>query len=361
MIEKNKYYIIDITKLFLLLGVVSIHCDVLASESCIIHAFGSEVVVLLSSTLTKICVPAFFILSGFLFFQNQDKFNLQIYKSKLHRRIYTLLIPYILWNIISLILHIIKIKYLGFPDHGLFENGNIQWLKVFEGFYDYTDGYPFAFAFWFIRNLIVFVILSPLVYLIGCKKLSIGIVFIIACCLINTTLWGFSFFVIGGIIARYFKNFIFKIPFWPAFACGFIWFGIAMINVRWQFEYLASTILIIESIFALIFITSFIRMGRMWPGKSLISKIAPATFFIYSFHQLYCSVVRNFYIKVFGLDTSIGIVLSYFLSFITLVGFSYIVWLVLKSTCPSILNVLCGNRGNYTLNDEAIDIDKSNL
>lgn len=358
MIEKKEYFIIDIAKLFLLLGVVSIHCNVLISEPVISPSVGSDVILFLTSALTKICVPAFFILSGFLFFQNQNKFCLQIYKDKLHRRFYTLFIPYILWNIISLLLLILKIKYLGFPNHSLFVNGEINWIKVFEGFYNYVDGFPFAFAFWFIRNLIVFIILSPLVYLIGCKKLLIGIFFIIVCCLMNTTLWGFSFFVIGGVIARYFKKEIFKVPLGPSLVCGIIWLGISIINVRIQFDYLTSTTLIIESICALIFIISFIRFYINRSKDSIILKIVPAMFFIYSFHQLYCTVVRKFYVTIFGLNTSIGIIMSYLCSFITLVGFSYVVWIILKRICPFILNVLCGNRGNISSKDDSVKNNK---
>ena len=318
-------------------------------------SFGRDVVTLLSSTLTRICVPAFFILSGFLFFQNQNKLSLQTYKNKLHRRFYTLLIPYVLWNIISLILEILKIRYLGFPNHGLFENGGINWIKVIEGFFNYVDGYPFAFAFWFIRNLMGFVILSPVVYFIGCKKLSIGIIFIMACCVMDTILWGFTFFVIGGILARYFYNFMFRVHFLPSLACGIVWFGIAILNVNIQYDYLSSTILIIESISALVFIISLLGIYKKKLKDSLILKIAPAMFFIYSFHQLFCSIVRNFYINIFGLDTSIGIILSYLFSFVTMVGFSYVIWLTLKSICPSILNILCGNRGKNSFNVNSVN------
>ena len=155
---------LNVIKPFLLLGVVSIHSNVLTPGEVYLSSFGRDVELLLSSTLTRICVPAFFIISGYLFFLNLNNFNLRTYNRKLYRRFYSLVIPYILWNLISLFIQIIKIKYLGFPNHGLFENGSIQWTKVFEGFYNYVDGYPFAFAFWFIRNLMIFVLLSPLAY-----------------------------------------------------------------------------------------------------------------------------------------------------------------------------------------------------
>lgn len=337
---------LNVIKLFLLLGVVSIHSNVLTPGEVYLSSFGRVVELLLSSTLTRICVPAFFIISGYLFFLNLKNFNFRTYNSKLYRRFYSLVIPYILWNLISLFIQIIKIKYLGFPNHGLFENGSIQWTKVFEGFYNYVDGYPFAFAFWFIRNLMIFVLLSPLAYFLSCKKLLIGITFIIICCVWNTTLWGFSFFVIGGIISRYFKTQFFQIPNYFSIACGLLWISTSFINLYIQFDFLSSTILIIESIAALVFINFIIQyLSNGERAKIIIEQIIPSIFFIYSVHQLYCTVIRNFFIGIFGLTTSIGIILSYFFSFITLVGLSYLIWLILKWICPSILNILCGNRG----------------
>lgn len=342
----NKYYTLDIVKLFLLLGVVSIHSNILTPNVTSLPSFGSNFVSFLSSSLTSICVPTFFIISGFLFFLNQNEFSLKTYSDKLYRRFYTLFIPYILWNLISLILQIIKIKYLDFPNPGLYQNGSIQWIKVIEGFYNYVDGYPFAFAFWFIRNLMIFILFSPIAYFIGCKKLWIGLIFIFICCLLNTTLWGFCFYVIGGMLSRYCKNQLFQISIYPALACGFLWIVISIINLHFQFAFLYSTILIIESIAALIFIIyilPFLKDGGII--GFIIEKIVPATFFIYSFHQLGCSVIRNFFIEIFGLTTSIGMILAYCFSFITLVVLSYLLWLILKCTCPLILNILCGKRG----------------
>lgn len=41
----------------------------------------------------------FFFISGFLLFR-EGKFNLEIFKKKINHRVYSLLIPYILWNLI---------------------------------------------------------------------------------------------------------------------------------------------------------------------------------------------------------------------------------------------------------------------
>ena len=55
---------------------------------------------LVSQTLVKVAVPVFFIMSGYLFFANVEKWNLKVYKAKMLRRMKTLLIPYLIWNLL---------------------------------------------------------------------------------------------------------------------------------------------------------------------------------------------------------------------------------------------------------------------
>lgn len=343
--EKNKYSVIDLVKLLLILGVVSIHSNVLADVEDYPTVFGTQIEIYLSTILTRICVPSFFIISGYLFFHNCHSFTSQDYLRKLHRRIFTLLIPYLIWNVISLVLQLIKIRYLGFPSHGLIEEGSIEWSRVFAGFFNYVNGYPFAFAFWFIRNLMVFVVLSPIAYLLSQKKLMIGLLFLGMCSFFNHALWGFSFFVIGGIIARYYDVLIFRLTTFPTALFGLLWIGISISELYVDFNYFATFLLFVESVSALLFLITMMEHLKKSIEGPILRYIVPSTFFIYAFHQLFCSVTRNFYIGIFGLDTTAGILLSYLLSFITLAGLSYVVWRMLSILSPRVAAFLCGNRG----------------
>lgn len=58
-----------------------------------------------SHTFCSFVVPAFFIISGFLFFQRMENgFTKKIYIKKLNSRISTLLIPYFVWNAVTLVI-----------------------------------------------------------------------------------------------------------------------------------------------------------------------------------------------------------------------------------------------------------------
>jgi fucose 4-O-acetylase-like acetyltransferase len=99
----------------------------------------------MSQTLVKVAMPTFFVMSGYLFFANVEKFNKEIYQQKLWRRIKTLLIPYIIWNLLM-----------------------AAKLKVFSLSIFWT---PANMPLWFLRDLMIVSLLTPIIY-IGVRKLG---------------------------------------------------------------------------------------------------------------------------------------------------------------------------------------------
>lgn len=55
-----------------------------------------------SMTFAHVSVPTFFLISGFLFVKGLEKWNWTVYKGKLNKRVYSLLIPYLIWNTIRI-------------------------------------------------------------------------------------------------------------------------------------------------------------------------------------------------------------------------------------------------------------------
>ena len=115
---------------------------------------------LLSRFLAYLAVPSFFVVSGFLLFYNVDRLNRFTYKSKLRRRFHTLVVPYLVWNVIYLIIYWAitpqRVVLSEVPD--IFSNASpIQFFYV-------TFIKPIDGPLWFIRNLFVMVILSPVFY-----------------------------------------------------------------------------------------------------------------------------------------------------------------------------------------------------
>lgn len=136
-------------------------------DSQVIHSLGN----ILSLTLPTFAVPLFFAISGYLFFLNQSVCSWKGYGEKLHRRFYTLLIPYVCWNVIAFTLYALKDVSAGQPLH-LPPTLDLLWGCTQVGS-ESTNGLgwhvmagtaPVQEPLWFVRDLMVIVLCSPLLY-----------------------------------------------------------------------------------------------------------------------------------------------------------------------------------------------------
>ncbi|MCR4859754.1 MAG: acyltransferase, partial [Bacteroidales bacterium] len=110
--------------------------------------------------LTKVCVPLFFVISGYLFFRNMpEKPDVRWFWGKISSRFFTLVIPYLIANIIAWVCYYFAITQVPSMVSGFFGDSWKDPLFVF-----WTG--PVNLSLWFIRELIVAVLLSPLVYLL---------------------------------------------------------------------------------------------------------------------------------------------------------------------------------------------------
>lgn len=128
----------------------------------------------ISNIVARIAVPAFFFISGFLFFRKTDYFNINAYVQKLKKRGKSLLIPYLFWNLVVILLSwgtqtflkdLLSGKNLLITDY--------TWLNWLQAFWNGNAGknMPINYPLWFIRDLMVVVLFSPIVYW-GIKRLQ---------------------------------------------------------------------------------------------------------------------------------------------------------------------------------------------
>ena len=118
-------------------------------------------------------VPLFFFISGFLFFRN---FNFNKLYEKYKSRFKGLLIPYLAWNMIYTF---IVVLFSCIPV--IRDNIGYRWVMspitvigILKGIFLYQ----YNSVFWFMFQLIIFVVISPILYG-GLKNKHIGIIFII--------------------------------------------------------------------------------------------------------------------------------------------------------------------------------------
>jgi len=173
------------------------------------HGIYNVIGILLSHVLTHIAVPTFYLISGYLFFINFQKWSWEGYKKKLNSRIKTLLVPYLLWNVIPFLLAVlamlVAVSIKGKPMevvetyiadknwhifYDCYEWGTtrINWLGE-----NLRMTGPYDYPLWFLRDLIVVIMMSPIIYY-AIKKSGlfiIGILFVAYISRIWTLLPGF--------------------------------------------------------------------------------------------------------------------------------------------------------------------------
>ena len=187
--------------------------DTLVEGRGVLQAFGDIVDAFLSSR----SVPIYFFISGYVFFRSAH-FDWAQYGRKLKNRLHTLLVPYIVWNAIALLVILFfrlpifaSINPVeGSPDFSLSALLNTFWNKecgVFPIAEPSGHIFPQNEALWFIRDLMVIALFTPLIYLllrrVGWLLLVVlGVVWVLIECNVIEVLWfplqGFFFFSMGA-------------------------------------------------------------------------------------------------------------------------------------------------------------------
>lgn len=159
---------------------------------------------LISQTLVKVAMPVFFIMSGYLFFANVDVWNFKVYKTKIWRRIKTLLIPYLIWNLLMAI----KLKTFSWSMFWAYwEPAGVQidWFGQ-----EQLMTAPANMPLWFLRDLMTVSLLTPIIYLL-IRKLG--------------------YWLIGLLTILYLSGVYSFIPGLSAYAVYFFMFG-AFLSIR---------------------------------------------------------------------------------------------------------------------------------
>jgi len=189
---------IDVLKCFLCFGIVLYHTNFSPSVLTEKVAFFDEWRHIFIYTVLDVCVPLFFVISGYLYFNRVNQLTYSLYKAKTISRVRTLLLPYLIANIIFLLLRIIVNPDL-----------DLSFLNILNGITGY-NGFPANYPLWFIRDLFIVCVLSPL-FFFAAKRLPYVVLIVLLVCWF-TNIWfdsfpqiasvrSFLFFYIGALLA----------------------------------------------------------------------------------------------------------------------------------------------------------------
>ena len=151
------------------MGTINIQGNIINYDS---WPWLSYIINFFSSVISAIGVPLFFIISGFLLFYKVD-FNKEVYLKKIKSRVHTLLVPYIIWNFVGFLILLTKIhpKFASlFPLLKGYRIDIVEFLKCFWAIalpsspigVEHTT--PIDTPLWYVRDLMILVLCSPIIY-----------------------------------------------------------------------------------------------------------------------------------------------------------------------------------------------------
>lgn len=295
--------------------------------------------ILFSQGICRVAVPLFYLISGYLFYIGLRDWNYGQYAKKLKKRIFSLLIPYLLWNIIACAIYI-------FSRCILRNEFTLCDINIFEILWADSSGWPKDVPMWFVRDLMVVCILSPIVYW-WVKNLRLLGILIIAILHISN-LWipvsGFSststlFFAIGCYFqisgnditsfAHKYRIVSYSVSVLLLISIVLCWGNIPVNG------HLHSAFMIFGS-FATISIICNIKVNT---NHVVYKRITEASFFIYAIHNIGIVGVKRIVNKCIGFNIA-----GYFLISIITFIVSYMIYIFMKRFTPKTLKILNGNR-----------------
>lgn len=304
-----------------------------------------------SEGICRVAVPIFFTISGYLFFIKNNGTFIE-YTINLKKRFKTLVVPYLFWSV-SFFLFFLAMQLI--PQTRLFFK---QKLII-----DYTSSEvlnsifinPIPFQFWFIRDLFVFVLLSPLLYFLLKYLKILLVVFLLGLWYIHFDFKIFSceallFFALGSFFGinkynlekiRFTKYSIHLILIWLVL----IFLETVLVNQGYVNNYLIhalhkSNILVgifgIWAFYDFVFEKSKIFKGRFFSFASM-------SFFVYAFHEPLLEIIKVVFYRIIG-KSQLSMLCIYIISPILIISISIALGIYLKRFLPNFFKVITGGR-----------------
>jgi surface polysaccharide O-acyltransferase-like enzyme len=344
---------IELLRFVLIIGIVFIHIhtgDIQFSSTILMGNVYAILVEYLSEGLARVSVPLFFALSGYLYFFN-FKASFDNFIKKFKSRFRTLFMPFIIWNMLIFIFFAIAqntpiIEHYFTGDRPLVLSlDGFESIALFFGF----DGfeYPVAYQFWFIRDLIILVVLTPLIYLF---LLKIPYIFLLGL----SVMWFFDlnyleivridpvspfFFTLGAYLGM--KKYDFSNTDDYALQILLLYFLISVLDLFTDLLAIHHVAIFLGTL-AIFSVTKYlITMSRI---KIYLLSLAKYSFFVYAAHEPFLSIIRKLTFKMVDPQSDLTVFIIYLFCPVITIIICIQLYKILEKTVPKMLNIAIGGR-----------------
>lgn len=365
----------------LTVGVVFIHFSLAGGLVIrgVAHGLGNPewfffIVNFISEVLARIGVPLFFIISGFLFFYQKDFENSDVYKQKLKTRARTLLIPFLLWNVIA----IIWVLKCFLPDISSFYRPakiQLSFVRIINTFLFYNDNrgiivgppstqlptglHPIDAPLWYVRDLLVMVVLSPVIYWLIKKTkqwfvIVMGLVWFFSSIILpkgnyvyiytGMLVTALFFFSWGTFYSIFKENIVLSFRKFRYAPVVYIPIAIAdTLTKGLEFNgYIHKAGILIGVVAAVVLVSHLLESNRV----KVNSDLANSSFFIFALHMIFISDVGKFAFTMLHIpeNNPYAMLALYFAVPILTVLVCLSLYMLLKRYAPKVCSLLTGGR-----------------
>lgn len=309
--------------------------------------------------ICTLAVPMFYAISGYLFFLGTMEKGITCVFGKQKKRVRTLLVPYILTNLLSLAFYFaLKLLTQMKPSLGATVNTNLldrAETGVFSVIkYCFWEG-PIAFQMWFVRDLMVLVLLAPIIYYI-LKFLShsrwFGLLGILACVLLidshaSPLTWAAGWFVLGGVLST--NSSLSVEPgrkMWIGYVLAVISLGVIIVDAFYAAHlselYVDMDYITITGVPAVWMLYDKVSHMQVLSNGEKMSILCGSTFFVYLIHEPFLNIFKK---MPFLISQSAFVInMSYILCPIVFVLCAVVVGRTFKKHLPNGYRVFTGGR-----------------
>ena len=334
----------------LILCVVMLHCYCTVPLAPGDHSMYYYLVYPFGLWLGESGVPAFFFISGFLFYVSQ-----KTYTQKVASRIHTLLYPYIFWNTLFLAIYI-GLFLIGHPQdilgRSIGDYNAIDYLRAYIDRGEFSDGNngPILCTYWYVRNLFILCLLSPIWFYLNkyLKCIWTALLLVWWMSLHHNALLAESllFFNLGALFAINDINPL-KITERSKSILLYIWAFFAIADylshtfIPLEVAFYLHRISLILNIFGFLHIADMIVKGNKQKTNTYL---AGSVFWIFATHDHLAIALRRLCVKLFGNYSDIIQVTLYFATFLIVLAICLTSYQITKYLFPNIVNFATGNR-----------------
>ncbi len=320
------------------------------------NAAGEWIQFIISSGIASCAVPLFFMFSAYLFFKKPQPFSVMVQK-----KLKSLAIPYCIWIALNILLIslgkilVVKINpaFLGIPDNIPLLTWNfLDYLKAFSGFGFDKYNHPYVGQFWFVRDLFILFLISPLLRFIYKKFPKSSLILSIFIYISDISPDGFSsdstailFFTLGYFWAE--KDFS---PF--TLADSFHWYELITIfifsllcdKIFFPGTSICSALVVLFS--CLIFLKLSAPISKKQKTFKLAKKLAPFSFFLFAIHMPFLlSIIQKLWLHFLPMKNPFFTLLEYFGVNIVIILTGILIGIIIRKICPPVFRILNGGRG----------------